>query len=91
MSLGSSYQVQVSRMMRTPLDVARLILDGSHGGFRSRTSCALRFPLMRNSRRSCYQRPLSFLWRRFVSPASAPSLLRTIKRRLVTTCTGNGL
>jgi hypothetical protein len=46
----------------------------------------LLFLLMRNSRRSSYQRPLLRVWRELVSPASAPSLLRTIKLRLVTPC-----
>ena len=82
----SDDQVQVSRMMSLPSRAMRLVslctpvtsepVGVAHGFFL----------LMRNSERVSPQRSLHFLWREFVSPASAPSLLRTIKLRLVPAC-----
>jgi hypothetical protein len=82
----SGYRVQVSRMISLPSSVTgdRLVnslvtsvpVSDAHG----------LFLLMRNSGRSNYQRPLPRAWREFVSPASAPPLLRTIKRQLVLAC-----
>jgi hypothetical protein len=95
MKLRSNYRVQVSkrvhvsRIVITPLAAARAVgrMSGSSApdpGAHSRILL-----LVRNSGHIIHQRSLLFLWRGFVSPDSASSLLRTIKLRLVTTCTGN--
>jgi hypothetical protein len=61
-----------------------LVWNSSH--IRTSKWYAQLFLLMRNSERFSPQRSLHFHWREWVSPASAPPLLRTIKLRLVLAC-----
>jgi hypothetical protein len=62
------------------------LLDWNFSHIRTSKWYAQLFLLMRNSERFSPQRPLHRHWREFVSLASTPPLLRTIKRRLVLAC-----
>jgi hypothetical protein len=81
----SNYRVQVSRMTSHPFQIT-LFHFWNIRHIRTSTWYAQFCLLMRNSERFSPQRPLHFLWREFVSPVSAPPLLRTIKLRLVLAC-----
>jgi hypothetical protein len=88
MKLGFDYRVQVSRMVLIPFhvtyvsderQVTSVPVGRAHRSSSSHVTADTPFP----------RRPPSGLWREFISSASAPSLLRTIKLRVVPTCTGN--
>jgi hypothetical protein len=82
----SNYRVQVSRMMSLPFPDYAFLLGWNFSHIRTTRSYAQLCLLMRNSERFSSQSSLHYPWREFVSPASAPPLLRTIKLRLVLAC-----